>query len=295
MKKRNSFPSIFTILLSSAALAFGVGACSSDDDDKGGGPGGSGNGGGQYTLDNLCEQAAAKQCTDIKACCDSTGVGYDEGGCLEAARKDCDRQVALVKAGKRTFDSNAVNGCLAGMKAAFDKCEMTLSEATGLEDLVAACDRVFVGTVEAGGACEHDEDCKPASEDNEYAICDEGTCAYLITSLGEGADCDDMRQCAEGLYCAPGDMAGPAPGAGLCEKRKAIGEACEQSFFSAACVEGSYCDVQTSQCVAMKSVGAECTVLFECDSLKCEEGKCAEPEKYSMADAESCKGEAEED
>lgn len=279
MNTRSRFVSIFTIALSTAALALGAAACSSsDDDNKGNGPGG--NGGGSYTLDNVCEQVAKKECTSIKSCCESTGVGHDQAGCEAESKKSCEAEVAKAKAGKRTFNASAVDSCVASMQGLYQKCTFTYAELVGMGHIGASCANVFAGTVAEGGTCEDSEDCKPSSDSSKHAFCDEGKCVVGPISLAEGEDCGGGEvACGAGLYCDLTSM--------KCQKAKALGETCDPSSFT-ECGLGNYCDSQSTKCTAGKAEGADCTIAFECASMSCDNDKCGAG--LTIATELSCKG-----
>lgn len=291
MNTRSPISSIFTLLISSAALALTAAACSSSDDNHGG-PGG---GGGNYTLDDVCEKMAAQQCASLKSCCESSGIGYDEAGCIASARTGCDEEVALVKAGKRTFHPEVVNACASALSTFHQKCELSREDLTTFGIAGIACQQVFAGSTEEGGACEKSADCKPPAGANEFATCPSGKCKIGHVDVAEGGDCDPASTCAAGLYCQS------EPGAGIenaltgkCQKAKQVGEACSSNaYFRSECGEGNHCELGSGICKVGKGVGEDCMGPLECQSLACEQNKCAEETKYSMADEESCKGETD--
>lgn len=307
MSRASRFTSTVAVLLSSAALALAAAACSDSDDNKGGGPGGDGpgaggaggsgggpGGGGNYTLENVCDHVAATQCGHARACCESSDVGYDQAGCEAGMRRDCEAGVAKVKEGKMTFNPAAVDGCLTALGGIYQKCELTYEELFGMEGVGAACQYVFAGTVEQGGDCEDDEECKPFSDTSKFAVCEAGKCVAMSFSAGEGDACDSTTFCGPGLYCAPEEGDGSGPGAGKCQKQKKAGDSCSSSIFMSECEEGTRCDESSNTCVAAKPIGADCEWSLECASLNCEEDKCAEAGKIPIVDGEICTGEADE-
>ena len=291
MKTNIRLRSLFTILLSSAALGVVAIGCGGSDDDggnNGNGPGG----GGSYTLDDVCEKVAAQQCAAAKPCCESSGIGYDEAACIASARTECDFEVSLVKAGKRTFHPEAVGACVSAVAGMVQKCEATLEELFGVASSSLACQYVFAGTVEEGGACEDDSECKPPSGENQFAACDEGKCVIGHINRGEGESCSEFDSCAEGLYCwADPDAGSTQPIPTICQKPKQAGEACTPSAFNSfECAKGLYCANDTSTCVDAKALGEACGSPVECATGNCQESKCVEPEKYPTVDEEMCKG-----
>lgn len=304
MKTRSPFTSIFTVLVATAAISMTAAACSSDDDDKGktanngpggggGNGGGDGKGGGEYTLDDVCEEMAKKQCAMVKPCCDASDVGYDQAGCEAAAKEGCEEQVAKVKEGKLTFDAGSVDPCLKAFEPMYAKCELSLADSgERMVEIETACRMLFAGTVAPGEACEEDEECKPSTDPEKLTFCESGKCSEGPHFLGEGKACDvdgDGRSCAPGLYCDTSED--PNFTVGTCEKMKAVGDACEGMAYG-ECGVGSNCDLGTQACKAGKPIGESCTMSFECASLLCnEEGKCA---SWSIADEQNCKGLPEE-
>lgn len=277
MNTRSRFSSTFTILLSGTALALAAAACSSSDDENGNG----GNGGpvGGYTLDNVCEETAKKECAALQSCCDSTGIGYDQTGCEATARKECDKQVAKVKAGKLSFNASAVNACAAVMQGLYQKCTFTYADLAASSTAGSACAQVFEGTVDEGGACEADEVCKQPSDPQKAASCDEGKCVVGPLFLAEGDDCDGDVACGVGLFCDESMK---------CKKSIAIGDTCDPMNFS-QCGLGNYCDGESKKCTVGKAAGAGCYLPVECASFSCDDGKCGAG--FSLADEETCKGE----
>lgn len=259
-------------MFSGAALALTFAACSSNSNDEsntdgpggGGGAGGNGPGDINYTLDNVCEHLARKECAAAQSCCESSGIGYDQAACEAASRKACGKTVAKVRAGKMTFDPIAVDGCLAAVAKRYGKCELTILEDWDVYG-TGACWSVFEGTVGEGGACEDVEECAVPTEEDTTVFCLTGTCDWGPISYyegGKGEDCGIMKAyCERGLYCAPvSDPESAYPG--KCADAKKVGEACE--------------GVESDECL----------------SWNCRDGKCAEAEKYFVVSDEICRGQA---
>lgn len=277
MTIRRRFSTTLTIVLSSAALVLGAMACSSsadqdidetdEQDESKDGKGGKGGKGSKdsYTLDNVCEKMAEKECASAASCCGSSGIGYDQEACEKASRKACGKTVAKVRAGKMAFDPTAVDKCLDAKAKRYEKCKVTIFDDWDI-DARWSCSSIFKGAVVEGGACEDIEECAAPTEENTAAFCFYGTCDYApsnYTEVGKGEECGSMKTfCERGLYCAP--VSEPdSIYAGRCDDAKEIGEACE---------------------------GYESD---ECLSWNCVNGRCAEPEKYFVATPEVCKGEVD--
>lgn len=290
MNKRSPISSIFTLLISGAALTIVAIGCGSSDGDANG-PGGSGD---VYTLDNVCEKMAAHQCAAVKSCCESSQIGYDEAGCLAQARVHCDEEVAKTEDDKRLFQPEAVDGCLAVLEGMYRSCELTMEELLHVGRTGPVCARVFAGLVEEGGACVEDSDCKPPADETEYAACRDGQCSLRRLSVEEGEECDSRSLCAPGLHCAASSDPFAEPGVGKCKRPKQLGESCTPSLFGNPCAEKDTCDWTSETCVPGKAVGASCDTMFACESNRCIEGRCAEAETFEIADAKICKGEADD-
>lgn len=259
MTIRRRFPSAFTFLLASAALALGAVACSdSADDAPSSQTDGRGEGGGEdgYTLDNVCDAIAKKSCAAMASCCEKADLAYDEAACEDGGRRACLGEVAKVRAGKLSFDASAVDECIEVLRKSSDKCEMTAQEAA-FDFAIRACLRVFPGAIEEGASCSDDNECKPDTSGAMVVSCENGVCHTepAFEELGEGGDCGVSAVCARGLYCAPD----PDYGHGyVCAPAKDLGEACES--------------------------------FDECLSWACEEGTCAPAKKKFIVDAETCSG-----
>lgn len=284
--KTRTIPSIFTVLLSSAALAVVAIGCGGSDDANG-----PGNSGGVYTLDDVCEKVAQRQCADIQSCCDSTGIGFDQAGCIAQTRSQCEASVRLVKEGKRTFHPEAVDACQDLLASTFQKCELTMEDLLDFGFSGTVCQRVFAGTVEVGGACTAPEDCKPPTGQDQFAICDAGKCDIGHINVQEGGDCGTRGSCAAGLYCELSSSGGIATTpTGKCRQLKEVGADCASAaLLGGDCGPSLYCDLSSDTCQPLKDVGEDCETSLECKSHVCN-GTCGEGEKHSMADEQICLG-----
>lgn len=308
----------FAHLFPLAALAFAPSACGTSDDapKRGGGEsadagqGGEGNeegdgglvdgdtgdndGGGKtvYTLGEVCDVLAEKQCEALRGCCESTGVGYDQTGCREGVKKGCELRAAKVAAGKLSFDGSSVDACNAAMAALYSKCEVSWAETADTLLGVKACRDVFAGTKAEGEACASTDECKPPSDASRIAVCEGSECAVRVRFLGEGDPCTigGSIACAGHLYCDAASTTEGSPG--TCAAIKAIGEACDKRQEAAAKLEcgwGNHCQPSQGQCIAGKASGESCTesTFYECTSYTCTGGKCA---PLAVANSTVCKG-----
>lgn len=108
----------------------------------------------------------------------------------------------------------------------------------GDSDGNTACDETFEGTVGAGGQCALDEEC--------------------ISQTCDVPGCPDA--------CCQGTCVGDAP-----PVRPRVGETCQ--IDGPDCL-GSYCDEQTTTCVAYRETGASCTRSAECETGICSNQVC---------------------
>lgn len=274
MKTRTIAHSILGTLLSTAAVTLLAIGCGGSDGD------------GDYTLDNICEKMAARQCAAAQPCCESSPIGYDEAGCVAYARQQCEEQVRLVNEGKRTFHAEAVDPCLNALGGMFQKCELTVDDLYDLAASTVACGRVFEGTIEIGGACQTDTDCKQPAGADEFATCsEENKCVLGHVNVQEGGACGEFDSCAPGLYC---DFAN---GAGTCSKPKEVGADCSSpALLGGDCGPGLYCDLSTDTCQPVKGPGEPCETSLECAGYGECNGTCGKGLTFPIADSDICLG-----
>jgi hypothetical protein len=188
---------------------------------------GGGSGSGPISLQDLPARAEMVVCQAAVAC----QVYPDEASCRAAVTTNLGQIQADVAAGKITYDPTQAGACLDSATAVL-ACRLSAPRIRQAN----ACDRTFVGSVAAGGACLINEDCVS------------GHCT--------------MAPCLTGMCCA-----------GTCDAQQPkgvpIGGAC---MSSADCVEGALCQLLAtpSTCAAPKPAGASCTVSDECvDGTAC--------------------------
>lgn len=258
------------------ALSLLVAACGSNDSDDGGG--------GTYSLESVCEDIAPKICNLRKSCCTSSGIGYDEAGCLAEFKADCQQDVAAAKAGTETFDGTKVDACLAAFEPILTACRISMADLEDYIPAVKSC-TVFVGQKDLGAACTRDNECKPSADPDTFVSCnDQGKCAE-VRYVGEGAACSfedgNSAICKDGLYCAFTSLNPPE---GTCKKATSKGATC--TVISGECGFGYICDPGSKTCVDAKGEGQSCTTGLECSSLNCAGGSCAAPDP--VVDAAEC-------
>ena len=185
------------------------------------------------SLEDLPARIAAASCERIFRCCDATEQmqQFDNFDPPPTNQAECEATLTALyqnfiindealDAGRLGYDSAAAGECVAAADGA------ACGGAAGGVDS-EACDRVFVGQVAIGGACEGDDEC--AGE----ASCegDPGACEALPAL---GAPC--IGPCVSGAYC---DFA-----TSVCTTLKSNGAACDSEF---EC-QSDYCDDTTMQC-----------------------------------------------
>jgi hypothetical protein len=125
-----------------------------------------------------------------------------------------------------------------------------------------ACNRVFVGLVPEGGACERDVECAGDGYCNQDTGC-VVEAARRHLNQGErcsgGTDIQDEGYCyrSDGLFC--GDSR-------VCEPLGGVGAACTSSE---GCADGTYCDDLAAQCAPRRKDGESCSYSDECESGRC--------------------------
>lgn len=225
-----------------------------------------------------------------QACC---GTG---GGDLSAI---CTAELAAAVArGAVKLDRARVDACAAASATALDGCgwvgpllpKPPVECATLVEGALAAgkqcrsslecsdglyCRGVTPGgtgtcaaPAEPGGRCENPADnlvsFTRAKDDPRHPVC-RGAClkGQCLALIDEGGACPSSAACANGLHCKDGHCTRDA--------LPKLGEACSAS---AECGDGSIC--AEGRCATPKDGGATCKLPFECRSLECSNGTCAD-------------------
>lgn len=155
----------------------------------------------------------------------------------------CIDQWARVSLSSGDLDAAVDNGTVRYDAAAAGDCLDALGAASCASFLEGfdeeSCDQVFQGTIENGNPCWIDEQCI-----SQYC---------------------EVEACA--MACCQGTCLAPLPEAG-------VGDDCSLQD----CVDGAYCDFETSLCAAQGAAGEPCPVGYECaDSLTCIAGTCEVP------------------
>ena len=256
-------------LLSSVSM---TAACGGDDEDDGpragtgGGMAMAGRGGGQAGENGggfdagsdpmrndvmpggICQRLAEITCAGEQACCDAPGRTAQ--ACISAVSGACSSMLmADTLAAEPAVAFNA-----AAAKTAFTEFE---NRASTCDPEIAAWavsangfPTSFAGTLASGA------DCEP-----------EG---------GLQADIDDLLVALASCQTAGGQACLPGEGGWTCAPRSAAGGRCYNDF---NCADGLFCENPDGEfdgtCMAAKSAGADCRGPLECESLICNDRKCA--------------------
>ena len=217
----------------------------------------------------------------------------------------CEAKIRAIVAGRASssddvrFDEAAAQQCLANLRA-------TLSTCAGVE--LDPCNRVYVGMLAAGQACDRNDECAPVEGSVTYCqgVCKaarrevaggscvrtcraEGDCFVLpeepaadVMSKATWGECftEDglacvggscMRAPAEGAPCLAGSFCDRGLGcvSGVCTLLPAVGEVCTRS-----CALGAACS-DTGVCQPELPAGAPCSDDEDCASRKCGKDACA--------------------
>jgi hypothetical protein len=231
-------------------------------------------------------------CDGLEACCGVETRAFNRAACETSTRQ------ALASARPSTaavrFDQSAADACLANVRTALPTC-------AGIER--EPCDRVFVGTLATGAACEDERECAPVpdatvsclnvcrarrrakvGEDCIRTCRAENDCGRLegeppfdLMNVSSWADChtEDGLACVGGK-CVRGPGAGSAclgnavcdvglscPDARTCTPYSAIGEPCDR------CAPAAYCNTLTDTCAEKLPLGATCSEADACTSERC--------------------------
>jgi hypothetical protein len=176
-----------------------------------GGSSDEGGGGSTVALEDLPAEVAAAQCSLYEKCFGPVyGLFMNGEDCAKLTLSrvkngDLGQLSAAVASGKVTYDAAKARQCLDEIAA------RTCTELT--QRLSETCDQVAEGSVETGGECAFDFDCKGRA----FCKLDAG-CPGKCSALGAaGAGCSDDDHCQDGLVCGSNSA---------CVKPGAENEAC---------------------------------------------------------------------
>jgi hypothetical protein len=189
-----------------------------------------------------------------------------------------------VFTGNQTYDPVKGQACLDASRAASGSADFCTNGTSA-----QACNSVYSGSGSAGGGTKKPGD--PCTNDSDCASSTEGTvscntsfdskggqtriCQLEIDGKAGDTPCIGTKSGNSTSYSSSGTGATPPPARGyLCDVAKNVycsskanacvaiadvGQDCDTSGFSYACVKSAYCDYATTKCVARLAVGADCS------------------------------------
>jgi hypothetical protein len=220
----------------------------------------------------LMDRMVAAYCEGLGVCCQSRGLAFSATGC-DAGLREANAGSASICEPGTTYDAQAAGTCLEQAQSYIASCGSAGTPPP------AVCNRMCVGTLPVGAACQSTEQCaQPASGqvDCSFTTSAQGTCTPAVRGqLGEScrASCSLSGDCTyrtpvpiggdagvpgnalcyaeDGLYCASDS---------ICQRLGGVGGACEGLD---TCMSGAYCGT-AGVCEAKKAAGAACTTYDEC-------------------------------
>ncbi|RMG20502.1 MAG: hypothetical protein D6729_02655, partial [Deltaproteobacteria bacterium] len=185
------------------ALATG---CPTGGSGGGGDGGGGGGGGNDLALADVGGEVAKIVCKAMVQC---YGIGGDQASCEAEWTAQFEDQTQklwenAVNKGTLQYDGKKMRECLDALAAG--GCTVFADGTTP-----AACDEALQGTVDAGGACNVNEECAGDAYCDTNSACP-GTC---VAYVAEGGDCSS-DSCKPGLDCVNN----------TCVAKAKVGEAC---------------------------------------------------------------------
>ena len=237
-------------------------------------------------------------CAGLGVCCQSRGLAFSATGC-DAGLHAANAGVSSICEPGTTYDAVAAGTCLEQAKSYIASCGSASTSPP------AVCNRMCVGTLPVGAACQSTEQCaQPASGqvDCSFTASAQGTCTPAVRGqLGESCQgtCSLGGDCAYSLPVPVGGDAGVPGNAtcytddGLycasdwtCQRLVALGDACSDAE---SCVSGAYCSM-AGVCEALKAAGAACASYYEClGSCDSATGRCVGDNGLAVT-AERCAG-----
>jgi hypothetical protein len=199
--------------------------------------------------------------------------------------------LAAAADGSVTYDGAAAGRCLEA--SALRTCDVTDEDGRAPDE---DCLLALRGTVDEGGACAIDAQCK--SQRCELAACPEACCAGTCIGppvdprpIGFSSTCSSSSECVSGSYCAASGTCETLLAAGtqcasasecayglgcagsprVCKPLPALGEPCPDRQCRD---EGTYCELSTQTCAPLGLDGDPCTAsdacspFFSCDRVQ---------------------------
>jgi hypothetical protein len=190
-------------------------------------------------VDEFCDAKAEAECQVAARC------ATDAQACRAQRSAACLQLAATMTSASRAFRPENTLICIIETSSTYASASpITPAERALVDD---ACNYVFQGSVDPGGACTTKYDCAG------IVICDRGRCATAVT-VEDGEPCRDPGQvCGPGLTCAND----PDP---ACTAKKELGEACDAIN---PCLEELRC---AGTCLSPLPPGSPCTSDGDCDA-----------------------------
>ncbi|MDH5672938.1 MAG: hypothetical protein OEZ06_12360 [Myxococcales bacterium] len=181
------------------------------------------------SIEELADMLVMALCTEIEAClgADVLAQSFGDESCVERFGAQLDdggfaRVQDAVDDGRVSYDPSATDACLASLTGL--GCDVGTRRIESDEN----CAAIFVGSVEPGGACALDADCKGTAFCQLGDSCP-GTCTELLAA---GQACTDDDECQDGLGCDELSL--------RCVRPAQLGESCGGSI-AADCKLGLSC------------------------------------------------------
>lgn len=200
----------------------------------------------------LCDRLSTVQCAGEAACCEKPGRDFDE--CKAAMLDGCKNQLHLDEIAMRKetgFDAERAEAAFAGFEKLAKKCDPSIAEWGSSVDGLRG---MLQGTV-AG-----EKNCAPHA---------------LTDTIAAGAALSACKE-PDTYACLPRATRLSGMPDWTCDEKSDKGGDC---FSDYNCKDGLYCDNPRQQlgavCKPRKAVGAACTFPSACETLACQDGKCA--------------------
>lgn len=191
------------------------------------------------TPEKFCTEVAKEECQIAAKCV------VPVADCQTARKASCMTATMAATVAPRQYRPSHAQPCIDKTRSVYAK---TLITPTDLVDLNEVCSRVIQGEMKVNEDCKVDYDCEKA------LICDKLHCATRVVKKATEQCANFGEVCAAGVYCT---MAGGA--AYQCAAKKMMNETCDAAT---PCLEALRCGAGT--CQARVGVGEACTSNGDC-------------------------------
>ena len=220
-------------------------------------------------------------CNGLGSCCSSAGLAHDGAACITTMTAEAEHRFTPAPP-LRKYDPLSAGQCIVEVKALWPTCRTSPAAENKVK---GACDRIFLGTVAVGGACQSDLDCAQASQGPVLCeinvnmpvppapICVVDPPGQLDEPCLGGAPYDPAtpfphRTCAPSLYC---DRA-----VNRCLTRHGEGEDCNSSVLCDSTLWCHSTGPTTGACEKVVALGLPCTFNGQCASGVCYQDVCSD-------------------